>query len=450
MRQILADEIRQRSEEGCDVTGFKVRLAETVDEPVALLEIYKDLMQLTVRDGVSYEEPTELEAIRAARPQDRPTVHPPKTVDDALRDRIHGAWLGRCAGLVLGKPFETDPFGNDAGALREYLEVAESYPLQDYPPQHPKACAAVGLERLPWSTCHRGKVAFVPADDDIHYTIAGLDVLERVGADFTRADVAHWWTHHLPVAAVFTAEEAALRNLMIKGSQTELRRFSETDWDEIRSWLNPYREWIGAQIRADGWAYACPGDPQRAAEFGWRDATLSHVKNGVYGEMFCAGMIAAALVLDDPHAIVQAGLAEIPERSRLAEAVRTTVAACNDLQCNADRFEEMIAWLWEHFSRYCVVHTINNAAAVTAALLLGGHDFEQVITIAVMSGWDTDCNGATAGSICGAMRGAERLPKKWIAPLKDTLRTDVTGYNPASIQDCAQRSAVLAEKFLHR
>lgn len=36
---------------------------------------------------------------------------------------------------------------------------------------------------------------------------------------------------------------------------------------------------------------------------------LSHTKNGVYGAMFCAAMI-AAFVTADPRAIVAAGLAE--------------------------------------------------------------------------------------------------------------------------------------------
>ena len=53
----------------------------------------------------------------------------------------------------------------------------------------------------------------------------------------------------------------------------------------------------------------------------WRDAALSHTGNGIYGAMWVAAMNAAAFVLGDPAAVIQAGLAEIPPQSRLAEAV---------------------------------------------------------------------------------------------------------------------------------
>jgi ADP-ribosylglycohydrolase len=164
--------------------------------------------------------------------------------------------------------------------------------------------------------------------------------------------------------------------------------------------------------------------------------------------MFCAAMIAAALVSDDPRAVVQAGLDQIPARSRLAEAIRKTLAHAAELGYAATRFEEMIDWLWREFGSYHPIHTINNAAAVAAAVLLAGSDFEKAITIAVMCGWDTDCNGATAGCIAGALRGAEALPAKWIAPLSDALRVGVQGYNPEKISVVAQRHAAVAEKLL--
>ena len=77
---------------------------------------------------------------------------------------------------------------------------------------------------------------------------------------------------------------------------------------------------------------------------------------------------------------------------------------------------------------------------MTAALLYAGDDFEKAITTAVLGGWDTDCNGATVGSIMGAKLGAAALPAKWTAPLHDLLYAEVNGFQPIRISECASRS----------
>jgi ADP-ribosylglycohydrolase len=209
---------------------------------------------------------------------------------------------------------------------------------------------------------------------------------------------------------------------------------------------NPYREWIGADIRVDSWGYAAPGNPELAAEFAWRDARISHVKNGIYGAMLMAAMISAAFVLDEPMAIVEAGLREIPQRSRLYVEMRQVIDICKKHGCDHRKFEAVHEEIYALLGHYHAVHTNNNAALVVAALLLGGHDFQKVITIAVMGGWDSDCTGATAGSIAGAMLGAKRLPAKWTGRLNDKLLSQVDGYHPIAISECARRSAEIARK----
>ncbi len=119
-------------------------------------------------------------------------------------------------------------------------------------------------------------------DDDIDYTIIGLSYFERFGPGFATDDVAGAWLRGLPYHLVYTAERAAYRNLV----------------DGLRpprsaTFRNPYREWIGAQIRADAFGYVSPGWPEKAAEFAYRDAAVSHIKNGTYGEMWVAAMLGA-------------------------------------------------------------------------------------------------------------------------------------------------------------
>ena len=71
-------------------------------------------------------------------------------------------------------------------------------------------------------------------------------------------------------------------------------------------------------------------------------------------------------------------------------------------------------------------------------LYYGDQGFEEGIVTAVRSGWDTDCNGATVGSILGLKIGAQNLPNKWIDVLNDRLISAVRGENDNQISDLAR------------
>ncbi len=162
-----------------------------------------------------------------------------------------------------------------------------------------------------WPETTRGNIHFMARDDDIDYTILCLHVLETYGFDFKTEDVGKEWLMHFPFLDVYTAERTAYRNLIygLRPPATAL-------------FHNPYREWIGAQIRADMWGYVAPGDLHRAVELAYKDAALSHTQNGIYGELWAAALIAAAFVAPTMRVALEAALAYIPPGSRLAEAIR--------------------------------------------------------------------------------------------------------------------------------
>ena len=95
------------------------------------------------------------------------------------------------------------------------------------------------------------------------------------------------------------------------------------------------------------------------------------------------------------------------------------------------------------------VHSINNATVVAAALLWGEGDFTRTIGLAVQGGWDTDCNGATAGSAFGAMHGAGALPTRWTTPLEDRIASALSGFDGARISELAARSLAVARAIRH-
>ena len=241
------------------------------------------------------------------------------------------------------------------------------------------------------SSC-KGRIDKIGGDDDLIYTELGLLILEEYGPDFTPADVGAAWLKYLPMAC--TAEDIALKNLK-KGMKPP----ATADKD------NPYVDWIGADIRSDPWGYAAPGWPERAAEYAWRDAVVSHKATGIHGEMFFSAVIAAAFAVDDPIEAIKIGLTEIPKDCRTAEAVRSALAACrkdNDWDKTTDR-------ILARYKGMSMAHTLNNAELTVAGLYYGEKDFGRTIALTVMGGEDTDCTGATAGSILGAVLGAKRL-----------------------------------------
>ena len=450
LEHLVSEEFVQSKSEGRDaeaVESLRPELLAAGQDPSKLRDVWRRVLAIPIRADFPFVEPSDLEGIRSARPPAKGRRFEIPQDQDWLFDRMYGAWLGRCAGCALGKPVESymeSRNGLDSkGRIKHYLTAIgpHEWPLNHYFPKHSPALPVLGS--LSWGSSTRESIGFMEMDDDICYTVIGQMVLQRHGLSFTTRDVAFQWLNSLPFRYLCGGDAMAYRNLVMEGEFLQGKRL-DIDWNWVANNDNPYREWIGAQIRADPWGYAAPGNPELAAELGWRDARMSHVKNGIYGEMFVAAMIAAAFAIHDVRAIVDAGLAEIPRDSRLSHDIRKTIEVCDKFGNDSARFEEVFEELYQLFGHYRAVHTNNNAAIVVAAMLLGRDDFEKVITLSVMAGWDTDCNGATAGSICGAMVGASRIPPKWTSPLNDTLKSGLLGYDPIRISECAKRSVEIA------
>jgi len=431
--QLVENELRQIEEEGRDATGLRRRWIELISAAaspeILRREAFGFLDALTAtaaRPADTIDEPSTLEGILAVCGQP-PVIFPPPPAP-FLTDRITGGWLGRAAGCLLGKPVEKIA----REGIREILTASGSWPLSYYITE--KGIPKEILNRFPWNR-HAGKeslrenILCMPEDDDMNYPMLNLSVLESAGRSFATEHIAEAWLEKLPVLSTFTAERVAYLNCLegLLPPATALRR-------------NPYREWIGAQIRGDVFGWVCPGDPHAAATLAFKDARLSHVRNGMYGELFVAAMLASACVLTEPRAVVESGLRFLPPHSRLAGAVRFALS----LPSSEPTWEGAVNRLYEQFGRYHWVHSINNVSLVVAALLYGNGDFERSVCNVVMGGWDTDSNGATVGSVVGTMLGAHRLPDRWITPLNNRIRSSLKGFDNAAIDDLAGRTAAIA------
>lgn len=203
--------------------------------------------------------------------------------------------------------------------------------------------------------------------------------------------------------------------------------------------FNGYVEWIGAAIRADVFGYAEAGNPVGAAKLAYNDAYLTHRKNGIYGEMFCAAAVAAAFTAETPLDAVRAAMKQIPAESELYQALEWAFS-CEDKVTNYISARKLID---DKFPRMHPVHTINNMCAIVFALMLGGNDYTKCIGNCVAMGLDNDCTGATVGSIVGACIGIKNIPGHWYDKFNDTVLTYLTGYEKLSLSDIIDRCVKL-------
>jgi ADP-ribosylglycohydrolase len=380
-----------------------------------LLSVREALMAYETADEPSHPEAI-LMSLEAREDDDSPEL------DSGELDRkLLGGWLGRCAGNGLGKPFETVDW--TPAAIRDYLHQADAWPLTDYVPLLDPMPTGFVLREDCAATTTRGNVAFVTRDDDLDYTLLNLILLERFGVRFTARDVAAVWLDLLPFGKMFTAEAVAYRNVTLG-----------LDAPETAIQHNPYREWVGALIRADAFGFVSPGRPRSAAALALTDATLSHTRNGIYGEMWAAAAVALAFVAESLEEIVERSLLVVPPRSRLRGALEHVL----HLWRVGAEWEEALAWI--HSLDYYYVHVVSNAAIIAAALLWSGGDFTRAVGLSVSSALDTDSHAATVGAVVGVFVGADGIPSHWTEPLNDRFRSALSGHAEESIIDLARRT----------
>lgn len=418
----LAVEYAQCTDEGLDVELYRDVFSSVARLPQSEIKkklgdaLFEAVTSAKTREGYTYTEPSDLPSIRALR-KSRPTLAP---VAANVEYKIHGAWMGRIVGCMLGKTVE----GMRSHELVPFLKETGNYPMHRYILRTDLTDEIVGKYKYRLSgRPYADEIDGMPVDDDTNYVVLAQELVEKYGKDFTPFDVSRAWLDLQPKDAYCTAERVAFCNF-VKGFVPP----------ESALYQNPYREWIGAQIRGDYFGYINPGNPELAAEMAWRDASISHVKNGIYGEMWVSAMLAVAATTGNIEEILLGGLAEIPHTSRLYEKITLVLDAFRAGTSEKACFDTIHA-LYDDTARHDWCHTIPNAMIVATALLYGKGDLARSVCMAVQTGFDTDCNGATVGSVLGMANGIESIPDYWQSPIGDTLHTSIFGVGTVSIRD---------------
>ena len=416
-------EYNQSVDEGLDIERYK-----SLFEFVSTLpnnEIKKDLGDVLFKiisgakqkDDYKYIEPSDLDGIKSLRKEALPLG---KVDKSTLESKIHGAWLGRICGCMHGKPLE----GIRTNELIPFLKETNNYPMYRYVFRSDfKGDIADKFNYNFEGKQYADEIDGMPVDDDTNYVVLAQEIINKYGRDFTPNDVSFAWMDYQPKNAYCTAERVAFRNFVCGYEPPQSAMYK-----------NPFREWIGAQIRGDYFGYINPGKPEAAAEMAWKDASISHVKNGIYGEMFASACIAAAAVTNNMEEIILQGLSQIPYTSRLYEEIMFVVESFKRGSDSKFVFSE-IHKRYDEYTEHGWCHTVSNAMIVAASLLYGNGDYGKSVCMAVETGFDTDCNGATVGSVVGMANGIQAIPECWTKPINDTLYTSISGLNKLKISD---------------
>jgi ADP-ribosylglycohydrolase len=431
---------RQKAEAGYEVSAVEDAIAALPESFDAALELVRRLSEARLREGWPYVEPDELDAIKAEADWPTGSVATVSPADAA--PRVEAAFLGSVCGCILGKPVEFDPTLAD---LEQMLGAVGEWPITDYISEkiEPAVVARRGAPMAYWNRTYRERIRWVMPDDDLNYDILGMLLLEAHGRDLTTRNVRDAWLQHLPVNATFGPERDTLAADALRAANPGL--------PVIEDWLallyggdQRGLAHCGAQIRADAFGYACPGDPALAAELSYRDAALTHKGTGLYATMWTAAAIAAAQAEPDhPLDIFRTALKVVPRRSRFYEAVSfalSAVAAAPDWRAGYDAIHVKFG----EFGHYGVYQE----SATLVNTLRFARRVDEAICVQVMQGNDTDSYGATAGSLAGAYLGPGLLDEaRWLAPFNDTIYTALAWFPETSLSRLAKRMGDLPRRL---
>ncbi|BES64699.1 hypothetical protein SANA_11380 [Gottschalkiaceae bacterium SANA] len=255
-------------------------------------------------------------------------------------------------------------------------------------------------------------------NDDITYELAFLNAFDHSGYQVTSKEIAAEWMALVP--AGWSAEQIALDNIRMGIMPPESGRL-----------YNPFNEWIGAQMRGAICGMAAPGNPKLAAELAWKDGEISHINNGIIGEVFNAMLVAMAYERQDLRVMLREVIEGLPKESEYTRIVQFAFNQCNMHE------DWRVAWKLceEKVKRYNWIHAYPNAAAEVIALWYGNGDFNETIVLSGKMGQDVDCNAAQILSVLGVMNGISEIPERWRKPFaNDELETYVRSMKKMTIR----------------
>lgn len=318
------------------------------------------------------------------------------SIPDNYLELVYAGVLGKIIGVYLGRPFEGWTYERIMAELGEV-----NYYVHD-----------------------KLNVPLIVTDDDISGTFTFIRALSDYmnSPNISPAQIGQTWMNYI-------IEEQSILWWGGMGNSTEhtayLRMKSGIEAPKSGSMaLNGQvvAEQIGAQIFIDGWGMVSPGDPEKAADFARRAASVSHDGEAIYGAQIIAAMEALAFVESDVNKLIDTALSLIPDNSiiyGMIQDIREWHATEPDWHQARKLLEKHYGY--DSYGGNC--HMIPNHGLIIFSLLYGDDNFQKSLMIVNTAGWDTDCNSGNLGCLLGIKNGLESINQDvdWRTPIADRL-----------------------------
>lgn len=273
-------------------------------------------------------------------------------------------------------------------------------------------------------------------DDDTSMEYTFLHMMEVYGANtITYNDMPKEWIYHFQ-DYIWEGNYYA-RELMKQG-------YLPPETGKIG--INRAAEALDAQIECEIFGFLTPGMLQNCKErtLWWMaavgDGTV--LDNSAFYAMLCAN----AFFEDDIYQSMETVRSYFDDNSQTAY-IYDSVKEIYENNKNDWRTGRRL--VNNKFSTsYALDNKINFAMSILS-LFYGENDYEKTVQIAVLAGYDNDCNAATCGAILGITKGYSGLPKH----LKDNSgtyyrNTNRPGLASNSVDELVDRMIVQAEEII--
>ena len=310
-------------------------------------------------------------------------------------DKIHGGWVGKCAGGILGAPIEGFKCFHD-------IKLSEDLFKTNYP------------------------------NDDLDLQVLWLDLVKQKGPWIDENDMGEFWRDH--VEFPWGEYGLAARNLAC-GVMPPLSGKHNNDY---------WNRGMGSPIRSEIWGMLCAGDPEKAAHYAKMDSSIDHHGFSVEAEMFLSACEALAFVESDIKEILEKAISIFPQESEITNMYKKVVL----FNATSD-YETAKGKIKSYFGDADFTSSPMNVAFAVHALLNFPVEMESVME-AVNLGHDSDCISATVGALLGTIIGYEKIDSKWKKFIGNELLVSpqIKGINYAStISELAEETTKVGLSF---